>query len=704
MSTPFKSFELGPSRSSQLGELLGGGIGRGLEQVLASSVSQQANLLKNLGLLPGAISSTMKSLGLETLDPEFQDTLIQNAQKYIHQGLPPELASYLAIKESGVLSPQEQLMENLTPSEKRGGLLDLLMGTAEAREAPVKKKPSTLEGGLAQLLSGSAEPRGEAFPGQLKSKGLGLLRGIGNLAQEISGGIQTPEAIIEQIRGLPGETPEQKKERQTGEEVGEAVAAFAVPLPALGLAKPLQRFLSKRLANIASKFKKAPEEVGVAFEKFVEANPERMQAAKQKAEPLSKFIKDFEKSISKEKETIKKVTPGVRREAGLEKERLAKVPEKKEMPGLKESGKESLPKDRKDYLKLAEEKAKIQSSIKKGEKKYSSEDLSRAKDLEARSAENYAKSSYEAFTGRPYTTEKSISEQAFKALERIEEIAESGDAKAFNQLKKRFELKSSDERLIKELQKSGIPLEKSANTYTRVNQGYAEAILNRLQRVDEQIKAGKGGFEKLMVLNKEREMLNELLGLSKKKLQLADQRRTLKKVNKYLDVQKKLASAPPISQSSKKVIEVLKKTEGFNAWVKDFGQALGKAIEGEKGGLQQAQELFKSPFGKRIKSALKSQNFGRALHRLLPDKYKGIPAWVLTAAVAGLGFPSYQSLYRRGIKTAQGKADFQIRDEMKKYISKRDVKGLNSYIRSLKEDGVSKAKINKLLREARSKK
>ncbi len=70
----------------------------------------------------------------------------------------------------------------------------------------------------------------EVAPGLGRKAAFGVLRGLGNVAQEISGGLQTPKQIRLKATGLPGETSKDRIEREQGEALGEFMGSLGIPL------------------------------------------------------------------------------------------------------------------------------------------------------------------------------------------------------------------------------------------------------------------------------------------------------------------------------------------------------------------------------------------------------------------------------------------------------------------------------------------
>ncbi len=70
----------------------------------------------------------------------------------------------------------------------------------------------------------------ELVPGLSRKQAFGILRGAGKVAQEVSGGLPTFEQVKQRSAGLPGESEEDRQEREQGEPVGEFLFSLGIPL------------------------------------------------------------------------------------------------------------------------------------------------------------------------------------------------------------------------------------------------------------------------------------------------------------------------------------------------------------------------------------------------------------------------------------------------------------------------------------------
>jgi hypothetical protein len=100
----------------------------------------------------------------------------------------------------------------------------------------------------------------EKHKGEPGSKALGALRGLGNLAQRLSGGLETPEQFYERRDGLQGESPEQRERRKLFEGITEGTGELLLPLPGGPAEKVLQEIGGSKAAKFISQaFSKNPE-------------------------------------------------------------------------------------------------------------------------------------------------------------------------------------------------------------------------------------------------------------------------------------------------------------------------------------------------------------------------------------------------------------------------------------------------------------
>lgn len=76
----------------------------------------------------------------------------------------------------------------------------------------------------------------EKYKGHPKQKLLGLLEGLGNVAQSVSGGLETPQQKLQKQIREQTEPSELRTRRELGSDIGEFVGSLAVPLPFFGAA------------------------------------------------------------------------------------------------------------------------------------------------------------------------------------------------------------------------------------------------------------------------------------------------------------------------------------------------------------------------------------------------------------------------------------------------------------------------------------
>jgi len=707
------AFHIQTPGTPTLGAALGKGLGGGLESFakeyekgLEKRRKYQDALKKEKGKSSSIIRGLLKDYQKEGLleDKELDD-LRDLTNELIDEGLTADAAADLAFRQYRQRADQFEEPEEKRLSEKEGGLVDLISGRAEKRspleglkEASIRQKREAEETGL--------QPR--EHPLELL-KGLFSVDPSQRLSQLERPLIKTPLAGIgEQERERrateeAGLSPRERLAREKGRELGTAVALEAIPLGPIVKLLPKKGidFLSRQLGKIAKKTKATPKEVGEAFQKFSKEVPSgRLEETKE----IPKLLRDFGKSEVYQKDLLKRAKKP-RVAARVEEEAArARAPIKPEAE-VKAAAQESLPKDSSDYLKVYKERKGVESSLRKGEKKYSPSHLSRLKTIEKEAAEHLKKSQYEAFTGMGYKSSRSIAEDASKALNRVEELAKKGEegVKDFEKVRKRFALNKANETLIKDMRKAKVPLEEATNTYARVTRGYADAVLDRLKDVEKQLKTSKN-FEKIMELGRERNMLQELLDLSKKKVELGDMRATLSRINKYQKAQAKIGKEVPLSDKALKEMKLTR--QQFKKIAGDVGDAVGKTItRGQKVNFNKIrEELGKTAPGMQAplwKRMFNSPYLSSAVQKLIKHKTgKTVPRWLVTAGLYSLGGSlgyktvlSPKSLITKGTQALQ-------QQKLNSLVKNGRKAEARKYVQVLRKKGISKKKTIEMYQKA----
>lgn len=583
-----------PTFLSQFGTGLGKGFSSGIENIqkqLAeqrkSAKTQKQNILKERAKLNSSLSSLQKTYEREgLLSDEEKDLLKEQAEALIQQGYPAELALDMVFKQSrqqepAPLSQQEIVQRDKLPPGPQQGLFPALfqyltqpsqpgLSTVEQRQKSFEEGPSPIREPMSFLQGAAENP---------------LANLMAALSDPLTAGIraakQGPRSFIEPPIKVPkteSETEKQKKTREFGSEITTAALTGAGPIGELigsatgGLLKVAKNLLGKLkprdLKILNSSIKQAAKKAGVteaeAASKLVselegkellskaEVNPkdtrEILKTARAFKEEGTFPVKEAEKSIQEQRKLAKR--PTVQRQMETEKARKSARKSPPSEEALKETSQKSLPRSRKNYFEAAKERRAIEDSLKLKEKKYTQSDLARAQSNEKFAVEDFKKNQYEALTGKKYNTKWTNEQAAYKTVQEIEDIAKDSGKNIADELKRirarGYQFKNPElTKAANEALKNPLKGRASTNQFVKVNEDYANTFLKKLNSIDKEIKAiGKkpslSEFERLGELQREREMLTEILGDTRKKVALGEKREVLAQIDERLATQKKL--------------------------------------------------------------------------------------------------------------------------------------------------------------------
>lgn len=750
----FKTFDIEAPLAGRLGEALGTGVQTGFENLQKRLLEQQKtaskkkeSILKERSKLNSALSSLQKTYEREgLLSDEDKDLLKEQAQALIQEGYPAELALDTVFKSyrdqqtqqpltSQQLAEQEQLPPGLNQGIFPAFLDRITKGSPqsiEERQKLFEKGPSLIREPMSFLRGATESP---------------LANLMASLSDPLATALRTqqegPRAFIQppvQTSVPADETTKQKRTREFGKELTTAVLTGTGPLGSLlgeatgGILKGVQRLVGKlkpRDLNIINRsVREAAKKAGIseteAASNMVSELENRGLLSRAKPNPkdtkeILKTARTFqEEGIFPVKEAQKEIQEqlrlGKQKAVGEEVERevgrrSARKPSKGEV-SVKETAEKSLPRSRKNYFNATKTRRNIEDSIRLKEGKYNQSDLALARSNEEFHLRNVKKNQYEALTGKKYNTKWSNEQAAFKTVQEVQKISRDFGKDISDELKlirsRGYQFK--DPELIKQANEAlRKPLKGrvSENQFVKINEDYANTFLKRLKNIDKEIKSLSNeksmvSIQQMKALQREREMLTELLKDSQKKVALGQRREVLKQIDERLQTQKKLLGS---------------EYRGFENLTEEELNTLGLAKENLKNlentftnfveEIESAAQKGRSSTGD-VADAIKETNRltnknKKSLHWLNINpsywiqqgikKSTGftIPRNTIRAALTltGLGgSASAPSLINRIKRTTRV-------SRFADYVRRKDMKGAQEYRRKLIQSGVSPTTVNK---------
>ena len=726
-----------PTFLSQFGQGLGTGLSTGVEDLIKNLGEQrkqaaktQEQILKERSKLNSSLNSLVKTYEREgLLGDEEKDLLKSQAEDFIQQGYPAELALDTAFKQfryqeggQGEQPNQRGIFPALFDHITRGTpeIAAERQHIYEQGASPVRNPLSFLQGAtenpLANLMAALGDPTTAA-------------------ARAIKEG---PKSLISPPikRKKKDETESEKATREFGKELTTAVLTSTGPIGELissgigAAAKGARSLLGKLKPRdakiIESAVKQAAKKSGTteaqAATKLVkelegkgllsnaEVNPKDtrqiLKTARAFKEEGTFPVKEVEKNIQEQRRLAKRAT--VQRDIETEKARRATKKTTPSEEALKETSGKALPRDRKDYFETAKRRREIEDSLKLKESKYSRSDLNKAISDEKAALGELKKSQYESVTGKKYNTKWTNEQAAFKTVQEIENIAKDTSKNIAEELKRirsrGYQFKNPD--LVKQANEAfrkKLPGRAAENQFVKVNEDYANAFLKRMNTIDKEIKAiskkpSLAEFNRLGELQREREMLGELLKDTKKKVALGERREVLKQIDERLNTQKKLLGSEVrgfenLTDEELKTFnlskEKLNKIEkSVNDFISKSEEALNQGKEVAPSSVANAIRKIDKEIGKN-KKALRWLDLSLSswIQRFIKNSLKvNIPRKTINTAlkIAGVpaGYLTTTGLYnkiKKGTRVAKIAA----------YLEKKDTRALQNYKSKLIKAGIS---------------
>lgn len=271
-----------PSFGETLGQGLGAGVSQGLsqglQQFLQSKADFQKNLSKNLETSPRDVDQYLKAYddSLYSL-PDRKNKTLEFYSDFLKKGYAKEEALDLARNKSREFFKLDPVSQEKLGKENLFAWQNL---------PPLSERIAKQKQESQQMY--------EMYKGEPKSKLLGFLEGLGNVAESLSGGGLEREFTGKPMVVVPGETEEQAKRRELFKDIGQTAGELGV-LEATPLQKALAPILEK-LAPIFQKLKPAQKLTETASKikpKFAPVPPTRGEAAKKIAEKVSSLRPEF---------------------------------------------------------------------------------------------------------------------------------------------------------------------------------------------------------------------------------------------------------------------------------------------------------------------------------------------------------------------------------------------------------------------------
>lgn len=649
-----------PTFGSEFGKGLGTGFATGIEN-LQKQLSEQRkqatktkqDILKERSKLNTSLNTLQKTYEREgLLSDQEKDLLKERAEALIQEGYPAELALDTVFKDFRTQQeqtpiPQSQL-DKLPPGAQKGmfpALFEYLtqrgQPAAEERQRLFQEGPSPIREPLSFLQGATENPLANLMAA-LSDPTMASIRGI----KEGPKSLITPPVQIKK----KDETPREKSTREFGKELTTAVLTSTGPIGELigsatgavlkGARSLLGKLRPRDAKIVENAVKQAAKKGGIseteAASKLVselegkgllskaEINPKDtrqiLKTARAFKEEGTFPVKEAEKGIQEQRKLAKRAT--IQRDIETEKARRAARKPKPSEEVVREAGKKTLPRDRRNYFESAKRRRNIEDSLKLKENQYTKSDLNKALSDEKAALGELKKSQYESVTGKKYNTKWTNQQAAFKTVQEIENIAKDPTKNIAEELKRirsrGYQFK--DPELIKQANEAfrkPLPGRTAENQFVKVNEDYANAFLKRMNNIDKEIKAiskkpSMAELEKLRQLQREREMIGELLKDSRKKVALGQKREVLGQIDERLATQKKLLGSEVKGfenlteeelrafNLSKEKLNKMEKT--ISDFVKKSEEALEKGTAGPKESLTDTIRKVDKEVGKKATS------------------------------------------------------------------------------------------------------